>query len=85
MPLSAFTMSGLYGRDSGFGSAQHRFVPVAVQARSCHHTGSNPGFVPDNCRWVIALPPPDPKHTFLQAKKNPKILTFVGLSDFKYC
>ncbi|CAI8885902.1 hypothetical protein EMIT051CA3_30558 [Pseudomonas chlororaphis] len=24
-------------------------------------------------------------HTFLQAKKNPKILTFVGLSDFKYC
>ncbi|AKA22966.1 hypothetical protein PCL1606_15110 [Pseudomonas chlororaphis] len=22
---------------------------------------------------------------FLQAKKNPKILTFVGLSDFKYC
>jgi len=24
-------------------------------------------------------------YTFLQAKKNPKILTFVGLSDFKYC
>ncbi|CAI8885228.1 hypothetical protein EMIT051CA3_30546 [Pseudomonas chlororaphis] len=84
MPLSAFTMSGLYGRDSGFGSAQHRFVPVAVQARSCHPTGANPGFAPDSCRWVIALPSPDPKHTFLQAKKNPKILTFVGLSDFKY-
>ncbi|SDZ19556.1 hypothetical protein SAMN03159453_02641 [Pseudomonas sp. NFIX28] len=47
-----------------------------------------PWFATDGCMSIRdkALSPFQASaHTFLQAKKNPKILTFVGLSDFKYC